>query len=66
MKMNKEFEVIVYFEKNKPSYAEVIAWFNDENDYIACLPSLKKRAKIKGFDIVTESLTDGGLNEITT
>jgi|TARA_Y100000296_G_C5145392_1_gene243397 hypothetical protein len=55
---DNEFEVVVYFEKNKPSYAEVIAFFKDENDYIACLPSLKKRAKIKGFDIVTESLNE--------
>ena len=42
----------VYFESS--SHAELAATFESEEDYMACLPSLEKRALSLGM-IVTET-----------
>ena len=49
--------VKVYFEMDG-SHAELIAIFDDEDTYIACLPALEKLRKKHGFDMVTESIVD--------
>ena len=43
----------VYFETD--GYAEEVAKFEHEDLYIACLPTLEKKAKESGFTKVTES-----------
>lgn len=48
--------VKVYFETS--SHAELVAIFDDEDTYIACLPALEKLRKKHGFDLVTESIID--------
>ena len=49
-------KVTVYFEAR--SGAHVVAQFDEEETYMACLPSLEKLAESKGY-IVTESLDTG-------
>lgn len=51
--------VKVYFEQN--GYAELVAVFNNEETYIACLPALEARAKEQGM-IVTESVEENELD----
>ena len=46
----------VYFETS--SYSELVAVFDNENTYYACLPALEKLAKDNGFDCVTESVDE--------
>jgi hypothetical protein len=46
----------VYFETS--SYSELVACFDDEQTYNACLLALEKLAKDNGFDSVTESVDD--------
>jgi hypothetical protein len=48
--------VKAYFETN--SHCELIAVFNNEETYLACLPSLEKLAKKHNFDKVTESVVE--------
>tara|TARA_R110000782_G_scaffold56557_1_gene118610 strand:+ start:728 stop:886 length:159 start_codon:yes stop_codon:yes gene_type:complete len=47
----------VYFESK--THAECVATFETEDLYIACLPSLEKKAKEQGM-LVTEALIDNG------
>ena len=46
-------KITVYFEATTGSH--IVAKFDDEETYMACLPVLEKLAKTKGY-IVTESL----------
>lgn len=46
----------VYFETT--GYAELVAIFGDELTYQACLPALKRTAKICGFCKVTETVKE--------
>ena len=47
-------KVVVYFETKNFNYAEVVAQFNSDELYMACLPILEREAR-KGGYIVTES-----------
>lgn len=47
-------KVVVYFETKNFSHAEVVAQFNSDELYNACLPILEAEAE-KGGYIVTES-----------
>lgn len=53
--------VTVYFETTRPKYAEIVAKFDSEETYAACLPALKKLRKKHHFDIITESVDDEDL-----
>jgi hypothetical protein len=55
--------VKVYFETTKNSYAELYAIFNNETDYVSLLPEIKKIQKERGFDILTEVVTEVSLEE---
>ena len=46
-------KIAVYFEA--PAGAHMVAQFDEESTYMACLPALEKLASSKGY-IVTESL----------
>jgi hypothetical protein len=46
-------KVVVYFEA--PAGAHMVAQFDEESTYMACLPALEELAKTNGY-IVTESL----------
>jgi len=46
----------VYFETD--SYSELVATFEDEELYIACLEILEKKAIERNFNMVTESVND--------
>ena len=46
--------VVVYFETEKPKYAEKVATFAYEELYTAVLPQLEAFAESQGFDKVTE------------
>ena len=46
----------VYFESKNHTYCELVAIFDDEDTYDACLPALKKLAKKNNFAHVTESV----------
>lgn len=48
--------VAVYFGMESQKYAELVANFDSEEVYLACLPALEKLAKKNGFDHVTESI----------
>lgn len=48
--------VKVYFETS--GYAELVAKFDSEETYDACLPALEALAKENGFDFVSESIED--------
>ncbi|HHT9135836.1 MAG TPA: hypothetical protein ACFYEK_01185 [Candidatus Wunengus sp. YC60] len=54
----------VYFETERPKYAEQVAIFDDEETYHACLPALEKLAKKHNFDLVTESVETGDIGEL--
>ena len=41
--------VKVYFELDNGKYAELVAIFDDEETYDACLPALEKLCKKKQF-----------------
>jgi len=43
----------VYFDTDSTS--EQVATFENENHYVACLPTLEKLAKQEGWKYVTES-----------
>jgi len=49
----KQMKVAVYFEAK--AGAHIVAQFDEEATYMACLPALEKLAKSNGY-IVTESL----------
>jgi hypothetical protein len=52
----------VYFESQ--SHAELVAIFDNEETYDACLPALEKLAKESGM-VVTESIDEeSNLNEL--
>ena len=46
-------KVAVYFES--PTGAHMVAQFDEEATYMACLPALEELAKSKGY-VVTESM----------
>jgi hypothetical protein len=48
--------VKVYFETG--GYAELVAIFDSEETYNACLPALEKLRKKHGFDFISESIVD--------
>ena len=54
-------KVAVYFEA--PAGAHMVAQFDEEATYMACLPALEALAKTKGY-IVTESLDFEDPNQI--
>ncbi len=47
--------ITVYFQDKNNKYAEIVAEFETEALYMACLPILEAEAAKKGF-IVTESI----------
>lgn len=56
--------VKVYFETG--GYAELVAIFDSEETYNACLPALEKLRKKHGFDFISESVVDDKtINELT-
>ena len=55
--------VKVYFE-NLLKYAEVVAIFDDEETYAACLPALERLCKKRNFDRITESVEDTPIDNI--
>jgi len=48
--------VKVYFETDV--HAELVAIFDSEETYDACLPALEKLRKKHGFDFISESIVD--------
>ncbi len=56
--LNNNTMVKVYFELENGKYAELVAIFDDESTYDACLPALEKLAKKNNFDLVTESIDE--------
>jgi ornithine carbamoyltransferase len=56
--------VKVYFEMEGGSYSELVAIFDNEVTYMACLPALEVFCKECGFDKVTESVVDQSILEI--
>jgi hypothetical protein len=54
-------KVAVYFES--PTGSHMVAQFDEESTYMACLPALEKLASSKGY-IVTESLDYEDPNQI--
>jgi hypothetical protein len=50
--------VKVYYETENGSAAELIAVFNDENTYEACIPILESRCLKEGWDLMTESIDE--------
>jgi hypothetical protein len=48
--------VKVYFETEV--HAELVAIFDDEETYDACLDALEKLRKKHGFDFISESIVD--------
>jgi hypothetical protein len=46
----------VFFEMNKSRYCELVATFEDEELYMACLPALEELRKKRGFDFISESI----------
>lgn len=58
--------VKVYFELDNGKYAELVAIFDNEETYDACLPALEKLAEKHNFDMVTESVDEETtINELT-
>ena len=49
--------ITVYFEAK--AAAHIVAQFDSEETYMACLPALEKLAALKGY-IVTESVSEEG------
>jgi len=54
-------KIAVYFEA--PTGAHMVAQFDEESTYMACLPVLEKLAKSNGY-IVTESMDYDDPNQI--
>jgi len=54
-------KIAVYFEA--PTGAHMVAQFDEESTYMACLPALEKLAKSNGY-IVTESMDYDDPNQI--
>ena len=54
----KNTMVKVYFELDNGKYAELVAIFDNEETYDACLPALEKLAEKHNFDMVTESVDE--------
>ena len=54
-------KVAVYFES--PTGAHMVAQFDEESTYMACLPALEKLANSNGY-IVTESMDYDDPNQI--
>ena len=54
-------KVTVYFEAN--AGAHIVAQFDEESTYMACLPALEKLANSNGY-IVTESMDYDDPNQI--
>lgn len=54
--MKMKSMIKVYFESGYAS--EEVAMFNDEETYIACLPSLKELARKQKWERVTEGIDD--------
>jgi hypothetical protein len=54
-------KIAVYFEA--PAGAHMVAQFDEESTYMACLPALEKLAKSNGY-IVTESMDYDDPNQI--
>lgn len=52
-----KYGVKVYFETENGSYAQNIAWFSDEDLYMACFKTLEKIAKKHRY-IITESMIE--------
>lgn len=50
--------VKVFFEMDNGKYAELVAIFDDEETYDACLPALEKLCKKHHFDLITESVNE--------
>lgn len=50
--------VKVYFENQNGSYSELVAKFDNEETYFACLPALEIQAVKNGFESVTESINE--------
>jgi hypothetical protein len=58
--------VKVYFEMDNGGYAELVAIFDSEETYDACLPALERLRKKHGFDFISESIVDDKtINELT-
>jgi hypothetical protein len=58
--------VKVYFEMDNGGYAELVAIFDSEDTYNACLPALERLRKKHGFDFISESIVDDKtINELT-
>ena len=58
--------VKVYFEMDNGGYAELVAIFDSEDTYNACLPAVEKLRKKHGFDFISESIVDDKtINELT-
>ena len=58
--------VKVYFEMDNGGYAELVAIFDSEDTYNACLPALERLRKKHGFDFISESVVDDKtINELT-
>jgi len=56
--------VKVYFETEV--HAELVAIFDSEETYDACLDALEKLRKEHGFDFISESIVDDKtINELT-
>lgn len=53
-------KVTVYFESG--AGAHIVAQFDEEETYMACLPALEALAHSKGY-IVTESLNEENTND---
>jgi hypothetical protein len=51
----------VYFETS--SYCTMVAVFDNEETYYACLPSLEKLAEKDGY-FITESLEESDINDL--
>jgi hypothetical protein len=57
--------VKVYFEMDNGGYAELVAIFDDEETYSECFPALDKLRKKHGFDLITESIEDQTILELS-
>ena len=61
----KKVMVKVYFEMDNGGYAELVAIFDDEETYSDCFPALDKLRKKHGFDLITESIEDKTILELS-
>lgn len=52
----------VYMETN--STAELVAIFENEETYLACLPALEKLKKKHNFDEITESVESYSIDDL--